>query len=122
MAVCKYAMQLCTFEGCGTRVQRRQFDAHATTCNFRPVPCSYCQKHIVVSQLEAHRVSCPSKPVACPNGCGSQIAASALKEHRDVCVKDSKLIAHLKTAFIAAIDAFAETWLHMQRMHPLTLY
>jgi len=84
---CEWEAVVCARRGCGESVLRKDVAEHnETTCAFRPVPCTHCNKTKAHVKLAEHEESCPRAQVPCPNeGCGVLLERKDLRMHREGC-------------------------------------
>ena len=83
---CGYVTVICTNEGCGVCVRRKDLPSHTQeVCEYRPYECEYCHfKDTYIVICGTHCSECLEYPLACPNakaGCEWKGKRVELKEH-----------------------------------------
>ena len=70
---CGYVTVVCTNNGCGLEVVRKELDTHKRkVCSQRLYMCPYCfQRDTHQEIVTTHFTTCPEMPLLCPGGCGS---------------------------------------------------
>uniref|UniRef100_A0A0G4IE76 TRAF-type domain-containing protein n=1 Tax=Chromera velia CCMP2878 TaxID=1169474 RepID=A0A0G4IE76_9ALVE len=62
-------------------MKRGPLAAHKETCEYRRVPCLFCDEQIPHNASETHLETCAKFPVECPNACGQKIARGDTAAH-----------------------------------------
>ena len=70
---CGYVTVVCTNNGCGLKMERREIDTHKRkVCSQRQYNCPYCfQRNTHQEIVTTHFTTCPEMPLPCPGGCES---------------------------------------------------
>jgi hypothetical protein len=83
---CDYAGVVCSFQGCGAVVFRKDKARHEATCDHRTIACKWngCDvKKMRGAELDQHQAECPKRRVVCPiPGCRSLIAFDTVNVHQ----------------------------------------
>lgn len=61
--------------------RRSELAVHQRDCEFRPVPCQYCEQDVAQRRGAMHAATCEAFPVECPNGCGKILKRGEVKYH-----------------------------------------
>jgi hypothetical protein len=121
---CIYEMVECSYEQCGSKLQRRNLDKHIASCAYRTVPCEYCAEMVVLRERGRHLEECVSAPVFCPNeGCGGKTSRNSLAEHERGCLKSRVVcpFAQFGCSDLITREGFNAHMAERQTLHLITM-
>ena len=71
----------CGNYGCKESILREDSENHLKDCQFRLVPCNYCESSIAYNLVNLHSMECPRFPIECTLKCGLNIERKQLENH-----------------------------------------
>jgi hypothetical protein len=85
--VCEFQTILCPMHGCDKSVQRKELAAHLENCEYRKLPCAYCNTLFEFINLPDHeKIHCLLRPIDC--SCGVYYVFRETVAHKLTCSKE----------------------------------
>ncbi|KAL4473590.1 hypothetical protein ABPG74_022454 [Tetrahymena malaccensis] len=82
--VCMYQLRNCSNNQCQEKVTLLTEPEHIKVCEYRKVPCKYCQQQICFQDMIFHEDFCPENKKKCPD-CKIEYQIQRIDEHEKVC-------------------------------------
>ena len=91
----KFEHSFVTCDLCGSLFTNKEIDNHKINCDYRLIPCKFCELNVIFQELEEHENLCGATTQKCEN-CGIFIEKRNFKNH--ICEKKESefLSEHIK--------------------------
>ncbi len=71
---CPNDLITCPNKSCSVRTERRNLQAHTSTCEHRTINCNLCVKTFEARHGQQHLSSCMAASASCPFGCTEELS------------------------------------------------
>ena len=105
-AGCRLRLAMCSHNGCGLSLPMLRLAEHEKSCEFREVPCRFCEIPVVLANAARHEETCPRSLKRCP-GCMIELHQIDLQAHTESCDK-----VFLRCNFCAGVFSNADFAAH----------